>query len=60
MELRPDGTSSPEIRVPLKHPLREYFTATVRAGSPSSPILDVLGHRVGNSNTISYTRIRLR
>ena len=36
MELRPDGTSGPEIRVPLKHPFREYFTATVRAGSPPS------------------------
>ena len=60
MELRPDGASSPAMRVPLKQPLRDYFTATVRAGSPSSPILDVLGHRVGNWDTISYTRIRLR
>ena len=60
MELRPDGTSGPQIRVPLKQPFRDYFTATVRAGSPPSPILDVLGHRVGNSDTMSYARIRLR
>ena len=59
MELRPDGTSGPEVRVPLKQPFREYFTATVRAGSPPSTILDVLGHRVGAANTVSYARIRL-
>jgi hypothetical protein len=59
MELRPNGTSGPQIRVPLKHPLRDYFTATVHAGSPPSVILDVLGHRVGAENTVSHARIRL-
>jgi hypothetical protein len=59
MELRPDGTSGPEVRVPLKQPLQEYFTATVRAGSRPSTILDVLGIRTGASNTVSYARIRL-
>jgi len=60
MELRPDGTSGPQIRVPLKQPFQDCFTATVRAGSPPSAILDVLGHRVGTANTVSYARIRLR
>jgi hypothetical protein len=59
MELRPDGTSGPEVQVPLKRPMGEYFTATVRAGSPPSTILDVLGMRAGASNTVSYARIRL-
>lgn len=59
-ELYPDGSNGPEIRVPLKQPLREYFTATVRAGSLPSAILDVLGVRAGSSNTINYARIRLR
>jgi hypothetical protein len=39
-----------QIRVPLKHPLGEYSTATVRAGSPPSTILDVLGHRWGGEH----------
>jgi hypothetical protein len=59
MELRPDGTIGPQVRVPLKHPLSDYFTATVRAGSPPSVVLEVLGHRVGSFNTVSYARIRL-
>jgi len=58
MELRPDGTSGPQIRVPLKRPFQDCFTATVRAGSPPSAILDVLGHRIGTANTVSYARIR--
>ena len=60
MELLPDGSSGPWVRVPFKQPFTEFFTATVRAGSPASPLLDVLGHRTGASNTMSYARIRLR
>ncbi len=59
MELGSEETCGREVPVPLKHPFREYFTATVRAGSPSSTTLDVLGHRVGAANTVSYTQIRL-
>jgi len=59
MELRPDGTSGREVRVPLQTPFVEYFTATVRTGSPPSAILDLLGHRAGSSNTVSYARIKL-
>jgi hypothetical protein len=60
VEIRPDGTFGPEIRVPLKHPLREYFTATVRAGSSPSAVLDLLGVRAGAADAMSYARIRLR
>jgi hypothetical protein len=59
MELRPDGTSGPEVQVPLKHPLQDYFMATVRAGSSPSPVIDLLGHRAGVSNTVSHARVRL-
>ena len=60
LELGPDGTPSPAPRVPLKHPLRSFFTATVRAGNSPSRTLDLLGERAGARHTISYTRIRIR
>jgi hypothetical protein len=60
MELRPDGASGPQIRVPFKQPFQDYFTATVRAGSPPSMSFDVLGHRVGGPNAVSYARIKLQ
>ena len=50
----------PSVRVPLKRPFRSYFTATVRAGSPPSALLDLLGQQAGTSHTISYARIRLQ
>jgi hypothetical protein len=37
-----------------------FFTATVRAGSPRSNTIDVLGTRAGQNNTIGYARIQLR
>ncbi len=59
IELRPDGTTSPPMKVPLKHPLTSFFTASTRAGCLPSKTLDLLGTRAGNSDTISYARIRL-
>ncbi len=59
VELLPGGTMGPHVRVAMKHPLRAYFTASTRAGSPPSATLDVLGHRADGRNTISYARIRL-
>jgi hypothetical protein len=59
VELLPDGTTGPHVRVPMKHPLTAYFTATVRGGSPPSSTLDLLGTRAASSTTISYARIRL-
>ena len=60
MELLPDGTASPQVTVPLKHPLSGYFTATVRGGSPPSKTLELLGTRAGTPRTISYARVRLQ
>ena len=59
MELAPDGTPGPASRVPMKHPLVSFFTATVRAGSPPSATLDLLGERAGARHAISYARIRI-
>jgi hypothetical protein len=60
VELLPNGSSGPATRVPLKHPLGAYFTATTRGGSAPSTILDVFGVRVGAGNTMSYARIKLQ
>ena len=59
MELLPDGSSGAPVRLPLAKPFTSYFTATVRAGSPPSRTLEMLGPRAGAGNTISYARVRL-
>jgi hypothetical protein len=59
MELYPNGTSSPPVRVPLQHPMSSYFTATVRGGSPPSNTLELLGQRAGSAGTISYARMTI-
>ena len=59
LEIYPDGTPSSAVRLPLKRPFTSYFTATVRAGSPRSRIVEMLGERSGLPNTISYARIKL-
>jgi hypothetical protein len=59
LELNPDGTAGPTVRVPLKHPFSSFFTTTVRAGSPPAKTLELLGPRLQGASTISYARIRL-
>lgn len=59
MELFPDGQSGASVTVPLKRPFTEFYTATTRAGSSPSEVLDLLGQQAGAANTISYARIRL-
>ncbi|MFQ6036256.1 MAG: hypothetical protein ACE5NM_10500, partial [Sedimentisphaerales bacterium] len=59
MELHLDGSSNPPFRVPLSYPMNNFFTATVRGGSPPSKIIDLLGTRVSGGG-ISYARIRLQ
>ena len=59
IELHADGASGVAVRVPLKHPFLDCFTATVRAGSQPSAILDLLGVRADSPNTMSYARVRL-
>lgn len=58
-EILPDGSAGAPVRLPLAKPFTSYFTATVRAGSPPSRTLEMLGHRAGGGNTISYARVRL-
>jgi hypothetical protein len=48
-----------DIQVPMKRPLSSFFTATIRAGSPASEAIDLLGPRAGSRNAISYARVRL-
>ncbi|HPC95801.1 MAG TPA: hypothetical protein PLU87_12720 [Sedimentisphaerales bacterium] len=59
LEIGPDASVGPAVRVPLQKPFTEFFTATVRAGSPPSRTLELLGTRQGSGNTISYARIRI-
>jgi hypothetical protein len=60
MEILPGGRPGPAVKVDFKKPFTSYFTATVRAGSPPSNTLELLGHREGTPRTISYARVRLR
>jgi hypothetical protein len=59
LEIGPDGRIKNQAAIPLKHPMSAYFTATVRAGSAPSTILDLLGNRTAGPTAISYARIRL-
>jgi hypothetical protein len=59
LEILPDGSTGAAVRLPLAKPFTSYFTATVRAGSPPSRTLEMLGLRAGAGNTISYARVRL-
>ncbi|HTL57843.1 MAG TPA: hypothetical protein VL361_19300 [Candidatus Limnocylindrales bacterium] len=59
VEIMDDGSVGPPVRVPLQRPFTSFFTATVRAGSPPSRTVDMLGQRAGASQTISYAAVRL-
>lgn len=59
LEIQKDGSSTASIRVPLKAPFTSAFTATIRAGSPFSETLELLGQQTSHANTIRYARIRL-
>ena len=59
LEILPDGSASSAIPVPLKRPFTDFFTATIRAGSPPSKTLELLGTRQGSNTTISYARLRI-
>jgi hypothetical protein len=59
MEVRADRAPGPAARVPLKRPFTDFLSATIRAGSPPSDRLEILGQRQGQGNTLSYARIRL-
>ncbi|MBN2476645.1 MAG: hypothetical protein JXB62_18690 [Pirellulales bacterium] len=59
IELHRDGAVGGPVRVPLTRPFANFFTATVRGGSPPLKVLELLGQRADASATISYARIRL-
>ena len=58
-EVRADATAADWVRVPMKHPMAGFFTATVRGGSPPSHAVELLGQRTGGAGVISYARVRL-
>ena len=59
IEIKSDGTIGDAAGLPLAKPFTSYFTATVRAGSPPSKTLELLGTRSSSGNTISYARVKL-
>jgi hypothetical protein len=59
VEMLPDGSTGITVRIPLEKPFVGFFTTTVRAGSPLSWTLEMLGQREGVPNTISYARVNL-
>jgi len=59
LEIIPGGIPGTHVVLPLKQPFSSFFTATVRAGSKPSEVLDMFGIAEGTKNAISYARIRL-
>lgn len=59
MELRLDGKPTAWVRVPFRKPFSDFFTASVRAGSEPSLVVDILGVHPGAGETISYGRMAL-
>lgn len=58
LELGKQGAVKQTWRVPLTHPFTSFMTATERAGSPRSNVIDILGTASGRDG-ISYARVRL-
>ena len=48
------------VTVPMSHPLNNFMTATIRAGSLPSRTLDLLGTSADNSNIVRYARVQLQ
>jgi hypothetical protein len=59
LEILRDGPVSDSVRVPLARPFTDFMTATPRAGSPPSRVLELLGIRQGLGTTISFARIKV-
>lgn len=57
VEVLPDFSLSMSVRVPLKRPFSNFFTATVRGGSEPSDILDIYGK--DDKNEMRYARIKI-
>jgi hypothetical protein len=59
VEISPGGIPGTSVALLFKNPFSSFFTATVRAGSKPSEILDMLGLTEKIKNTISYAKIRV-
>lgn len=57
-EISPGSKNTEPLLIPLRYPFSSFFTATVRAGSKPSSILDMLG-TTSEKNTIRYARVIL-
>jgi hypothetical protein len=60
VELSSDGTPGNPVTLALKHPFSNFFTATPRAGSEQSDIIDILGTPDGVNNAVYYARISVK
>ena len=60
LEIYPERRHSAPLRVDLKCPFTNFFTATTRGGTRPSDIIDLYGDAAGAApNTLRYARIRL-
>ena len=60
VELSADGEHGTSVVLPLKQPFSDFFTATVRGGSKTSQVIDMLGIQDGVKNAVPYARIRIK
>ncbi len=60
LEIQPNGDVGGAMKLPLRHPFTEYFfTATPRAGSPPSNMMELLGECRDEPRTVRYARIQV-
>jgi hypothetical protein len=59
VEIHADGQLGESQILPLKQPFSQFFTATVRAGSPPSNTLEMLGTPAGGGHVVRHARVRL-
>jgi len=58
LEISAGRSAGPSVRIPLQEPLTRFFTATTRAGSAPSNVIDLLGTPAGEGR-ICYAQVRL-
>jgi hypothetical protein len=59
VEIKTGGIPGISVVLPLEKPFSSFFTATVRAGSKPSEVIDMLGICDDVKNTLSYAKIKL-
>ena len=58
-EILAGGEFTAPVTIPFQKTFGQYFTTTVRGGSPPSRYLEMLGPQNGSPLTISYARVKL-